>query len=891
MSIYRQAVEEYQLHLKKSLRESEKTIPRSLRNLKRSVLIVSNPNMRKMWKERIKILSLIADAEATINFLLNIEENRMYSTALITESESLGAVMREGPVSSMMEEKYENVIDVSGQVADNEVSGFSSNSSQGQKELLDIQGFLSRPIPIANFQIPTSTDVSVIYDVWDLYTLNPAMRAKLRNYAYLRGNLHIRIAISGTPFHYGRMLASYQPYPDRNENIINHLSSVAFDANWRPLFLNYLSQSEGAVAMDVRDNQPVDLVCPFISTKPMHRLYNDSALVIGSSTSFQDLEEAGSLFFYSINQVKSTSATPSDVSVYIYAWMTEVELGTSTATQVGIVTESEVVSDERETGPVEKIASRLSSVADMMSAVPVIGPYATASKVVLGALGRVSAIFGWSKPIPINDPILVKNCGFQNGANVIGQDTNFRITLDPKQELTVDPRVIGSGDDEMTIAHIAKRESYLTTFSWNDDSAVMASPLWISCVNPSLCTEFTDIAGDWLQPTALAFSAAPFLYWRGTIKFRFDIVASQFHRGKLAFFFEPNAAQFALINADIDTNKQYMRIIDIQETQSVTFCVNWAHPRAWAKSVNSTQIKQLHGPAVLPSVLAEYVNGYIGVVPLTTLQSPDDSDISINVFVSSDDMNYNMFSEMHIPGNRELITESEVINTHEVTCYELNDSSASAQHISEEHFGEQPVSFRALCKRYAKTSDQAFGANASTMKVIQSRFNTYSLPAPLYSGTTPNLTLYGYLRYAYVGIRGGMRKRLHHWVDSQSSNVTQCKVTLDNPLLAVIPGTAILTTPQAAVLSGTVSFLLTASGGIEAEIPFYSNNLFAFSFADDLIGANSANDMIDEWSKSYTVSLDAGGATDAGFVIEESATAEDFSFLRYQGAPFFRIAA
>jgi hypothetical protein len=856
-------------------------------------MVASQPHLRNIWKTRIKILSAINDIELTLDLLSIFEENKHFNDySIITESDVLSGEVSVGLIDSSLEEKYENVTDIGGLEVDNEQSGSSQNTSQGQREILSLSSFLRRPIPIANFQIPLSSDVSVIYDIWDLYTINPTMRAKLRNYAYLRGNLNVRIAVSGTPFHYGRLLVSYQPYNDRNQNLISHAAALSADPGWRPLLLNYLSQSPGAATIDVRENKPLDIVCPFISTKPMHRLYNSATTAISSATSFDDLAEAGSIYLYSLNQVKSTSDTPSEVSVYIYAWMTDVELGTSTATQVGIVTESKILKDERDVGPVEKISSQMAEVSGVLSQVPVIAPFAKASQIALQGISKISSIFGWSKPIMLSPPNLVKNVGFQNGAHTIGYDTNYRITLDPKQELSVDPRIAGNGEDEMSIAYIAQRESYLTTFSWNDNSTVMASPLWTSAVVPHLHTsEFFPVSGKYgLQPTALAFSAAPFYYWRGDIEFRFDIVASNFHRGKLAFFYEPNVAQNVLINADIDTNKQFMKIIDIQETQSISFCVKWAYPRAWALAPDFDDLPLIHGPSASLASFIASANGYIGVVPLTTLQSPDDSDISINVYVKSSNIEYNLFCDDNVPTRREIVTESEVISQHAVTCYDLNESTADSTQIAQEHFGERPVSFRSLCKRYVATTSQGAAASVLTEKTILSTFNNIPVPSPIYGGTTSLVSMIGYLRYAYLGVRGGMRKRIHHFINHQAVDLAQARVSLDSPAIVVIPSTSYNVNPHYSKSIGTVTFVLGSSSGIEVEVPFYSNNLFAFSFADLLIGSNADNDMIVKWSKSYTVAVDSFAANNAGFVVEETASGEDFTFFRFQGAPFFSTA-
>ena len=87
---------------------------------------------------------------------------------------------------------------------------------------------------------------------------------------------------------------------------------------------------------------------------------------------------------------------------------------------------------------------------------------------------------------------------------------------------------------------------------------------------------------------------------------------------------------------------------------------------------------------------------------------------------------------------------------------------------------------------------------------------------------------------------------------------------------------------------GTVSFVPHTNGGLEAEIPFYSPNLFSYSFADNLIGDNPLGDMSVSWYKRYICQFESMDGSVGGVkFIEETATAEDFMFMRFMGAPCF----
>jgi hypothetical protein len=809
---------------------------------------------------------------------------------IVTESGELES----GAVGAAVDEVMENFRDVAGDEEKKVDSGHSLFPDIGQQNRLSLDEFFARPVEIDSFILPVGGNAQYNWPIWDLYSLNPSIRAKLRNYAYFTATLHVRVAISGSPFHYGRVLLSYQPFAVSNPTLVNLLASTLSYPGMRPLLINYLSQAPGSVTMDVKSNKPVDMEIPFISTKPLFRLYNDNPEVISSSTSFADFEKAGALHFITINPTKSTSTTPSNPRVQIFAWATNVQLGTTTATQLAIATESGNY-DERDAGPVERFSSAAVQVSDALKSVPIIEPFATASSYVFHGVRTLSSIFGWSKPVVVGEPTVVKNEPFQNGAHVIGSDTAKRITLDPKQELPVDPRIVGVSTDDMVISELASRSTYLTTFTWPDSAEPMV-PIWKSKCHPTLCTYSVQSLETYYQPTACAFAVAPFTFWNGKMVFKFEFVSSAFHRGKIAVLFEPNISQSALIESGLSTNKQYMIVVDIQETQTFEICVDWARPRYWCLT------EQVYTASYSPTfsrLRPDYTNGYICVFPFTSLQSNDNSDIEVNVYVRCDDLRVNYLSSRALPEARGILSESGVFtesgdyseSSTEVTCFTLNESSASMMRCSHYHFGEEPVSFRSLLKRYTRTNAFTVPAETSTQhgvltvfdRVYPKNYLTYGSGA-----TNTRMPLFSYLRYAYLGARGGIRKRIEYSGEIKTSWLSHIKITnqearqnFDESVNYSIGG---LSTARN---EGTVTFVPHTNGGVEFELPYYSSNLFWISFADDMVGDDNSGEVCLDWNKSYIFEMDVYGNIGDGTVSVESAAAEDFSFMRFQGAPYF----
>lgn len=850
------------------------------------------PDIMKEHRPRLRLLQKREDIVESISRLDRIIGK---CSSIILESQSETDV-----ISGGTEEKHENLMDVGGEENFFVDMGHSTAPSVGQQQVLHMENFLSRPVEIASGEVKVGDTLTDVYRIWDIFTLNPTVRAKLRNFAFLRANMRVKISVSGTPFHYGRFLCSYQPHNFRNQNLSSYASSLSADALFRKPYLAYLSQAPGAVTMDVKANKPIEMSIPFISTKPMNRLFNDATTALAAGTSFADFEYFGSLYFWTIAALQAVGDDCSPISYQIYAWLEDVQLGTSTASLLGITTES---ADERKTGPIERIATSAATISRALSVVPMIENMAKASAMTFNGIAEIAAWFGWSKPDIIDRPSFMKNRPYANTSHVIGSETVEKISFDPLQELTVDPGVCGITTDELCISHLCGIESYLTSFDWASTDDLMADPIFRCGVTPSLdCMKELDIVETHLyfQPTPMSFVASMFDYWRGDVEFRFDIVCSAFHRGKLGFYTETNVSQGALIDADLSTNKVFMKVVDIQETQSVSFCVKWQSDRAWLKVSPPGNSRYATRDFSYTLTSLGYWNGYIGVVVFTDLQSPDDSTIHVDVYVKSTNMQFNHVSGDNLHLGR-LIAESSPDSPtldNYVTCLNLNESTASAAYTSDYHFGEQPLSLRSLMKRYVTEGDFA-STTTSSHTSIQIINQVVPSPHPQYGVAALTggdyIVPLRYLRYAFLGMRGGVRRHLRFLTNATQYVQGRASVGFGAKNSNLLNGSiALSTTSSALTTKGNVAFLPHTNGGIEVEFPYYSINLFSFAFADDDIGdVNNAGDMTTEWFKNYTFANDAekiAATTTAYRFTSDFAVGEDFSLMRFSGAPYYSVA-
>jgi len=792
-----------------------------------------------------------------------------------------------------------------------------SETSNGNNTQFALDDFFERPFSIYDSQFAVGSSPEVALDVWELWSNSEAVRMKMRNYTYFKGTLHVRISVTGTPFHYGRLMVSYYPYPGYNE-VLSELTSVGTLAASRMPFIYHSQSSATQMTIDINANQPMDVVLPFCSPKQAFSLMNYTSAAIIPSVPFDDFTIAGTLYIRAINPILlAMDAAESPISINVMAWMTDVELSIPTSTviltegkakkSVGGKKSSKTFSSDTVTGtaakgfwkaiehdpakseytdpgPLTQMSSVVADIGEKLSDVPFIGSFAQATGKIAGKLGQVFSMFGWSRPVVLEKPIFVKNMAYTNGATTAGSETTYKLTVDPKQETTVDPTIAGGMEaDELCFATLNSRESYLTTFTWTSADVALVDELFVSQVMPTLCDSMLNTAEDerFVQPTILGYTSIPFDYWHGDITFRFDIVCSKFHRGKLLITFEPNIYQRGLILSSPATfNQQNSLIIDIQEVQECEFEVQWCSDWRWLPLPT-----QVWGAFKSPTfavgdevTFSETSLGYISVTPLNELVQPvDDAPIAINVYVRSDRMEYAVPTSVSMPVSR-VYTESKNI------LVPTDDKSELDTIVN---FGEKLASFRPLLKRY----------QVNTMEEVDTAGGFLVYTAPLYpsiqhgvnfdtGSTFPNI--YEYLRYAYFAMRGGMRFRFRPLGTYYSNTwvvVNRTYVDGSTPFGNWTTITKDPTPTLGTTFFGGNAYHLETNGGVEFEVPYYSNQNFMISPQQNYMTTSPS--ISEPYHLGFTVLSSVG---DTSINVIETSTAEDFNFSRFLGAPFFVLA-
>lgn len=474
--------------------------------------------------------------------------------------------------------------------------------------------FFSRPLKIHEVEWGTGTSLYSSIDPWSLYFENPRVINRIVNYNLLRAKLHVKIVINGNGFQYGRAIASYLPF-DIWDSLSRNTALIPTDI--------VQASQQPHVYLDPTTSSGGEMILPFFE-------YRNYLNVPGD-----DWNEMGTLTIRSINDLKHANGASDQVTISVFAWAEEVAMSVLTSAEPSSLTpQSGKEVDEANTkGMISGPATAVAKAAGALSVIPQIAPFAIATEAGASVVAKVAKALGYCRPPQTKDPDLYNPRPHSSLAVTTTPDAVNKLTVDDKQELTIDPRVAGlSSSDPLNIKEIAKRESYLTTFNWTMGTAP-ESILWNARVDPVTWAE------DGLTPNgyhfpACAMAALPFRYWTGTMKFRFQVVCSAFHKGRIKIVYDPNN-----INTN-EYNTNYLQIVDIADRTDFTIEVG---------NGQYTSLLQHHVPGV-DSVTQMYSttrytspeegNGVLAVYVVNELTTPNsavNNDIQINVFVSMGD--------------------------------------------------------------------------------------------------------------------------------------------------------------------------------------------------------------------------------------------------------------
>lgn len=763
-----------------------------------------------------------------------------------------------------------------------------------------LENFFSRPIKIHEEEWSTSTTLGFDIDPWELYFENARVSNRLANFNLLRAKLHVKVLVNGNGFQYGRALCYYQPF-EYWDSLTTNAALVTQD-------LVQGSQMPH-IFLDPTTSQGGEMVLPFFWYK--------NYLNVTES----DWEEMGQLFFRSLNDLKHANGATDVVTISVFAWAEDVSMSVLTSVESSTLSpQSGTEADEvNEKGIISGPATAIAKGAGWFRDIPYIGPFATATEMAASTTASIAKMFGYCRPAVTKAPEPYRPMAVSNLALTNTGDTALKLSVDAKQELSIDPRIAGlGGADPLDIKEIAKRESYLTTFSWNIGTAP-ETLLFNSRVSPVLWNESGATAYHF---PACCMAALPFRYWTGSMKFRFQIVCSAFHKGRLKIVYDPNFID------GTEYNVNYMQIVDIADKTDFTIEIN--NGQEFTTLDHSypgvDALTQIWSPGGIPYSSKEPGNGVIGVYVVNELTTPNstvNNDIEVNVFISMGDDFEVFVPEEHFQNfvfatqsGTELVSEAQ--NTQEPSApqqtntLKVGPTMCDLSDVNKVFTGEAIKSFRTMLKRYNLWSimplTTAGGSVYSGQRCLMPYLRGYltggvDLTSTLDEYNYCNTILLHWVTLAFQGWRGSIRYKFvpHGLVGETQSTTTYVSRNPENPASYIDARVAVDTNVTQSAgrafavknngLAGAPTLASRAPTGpsgvavqqadvnscIEFEVPYYSASRFS-------PGKVSDYHILDLVSDGWLYRTYTNGSTYGNYAWHV-ATGEDFQVYCFTGLP------
>ena len=635
-----------------------------------------------------KDISLSAEADAR----LKVEQKLAFAEEFTFLPQSGKSTAQDAEITQSTTDHSEQNVKFADQIAPYEYdihSAVDPTRRLQDTEDASLQDFFSRPIKLSEINWGTGVQLNEEFDPWSLYFGNKRVVNRIANFKLLRANMHLKFVINGNGFQYGRAIAGYQPL-DQYDGMSNY---ALINAD-----LVGLSQLPH-IYIDPTTSTGGDMTLPFYYFKNY----------VDIPTSGWD--DMGKVLIQQINPLKHANGAADKCTISVFGWATDVKMSVLTSRNPdSLVPQSGKEVDEANMkGIISGPATALAKVSNAMTVIPPIAPFAMATANVANAIGAAASSLGYCRPPVTKNPEPFRSFPTSHLAATNVPDTALKLTVDHKQELTIDPRISGLGpEDPMSIKEIAKRETYLTKFTW----AVGTSPetlLWNSRITPVIWNESPAGGGTYHFP-ACAMAALPFKYWTGTMNFRFQVVASTFHKGRIRVVYDPDFLE------GNEYNVNYSEVIDIADKSDFTISVGNGQAITLLDNPSPGLSSLIYGTT--PLVSKGPGNGTISFKVVNELTIPNDevnNDVEVNVFVSMGD-DFEVFvpddyftNFVYKPQsgmeNETIIPEAE--NTEEPSkpmqekSTTVGPSMQDGSLINKVFTGESIMSFRQMLKRYA----------------------------------------------------------------------------------------------------------------------------------------------------------------------------------------------
>ncbi|DAD54754.1 TPA_asm: polyprotein [Iflavirus HdromIV] len=199
------------------------------------------------------------------------------------------------------------------------------------------------------------------------------------------------------------------------------------------------------------------------------------------------------------------------------------------------------------------------------------------------------------------------------------------------------------GEDEMKISFVVSHFGGLVNKKWSTNDAFKKQILKFPVApfhTRDVRTKYSGVSrqlGEYCL-TPVGRIASMFAYWRGSLEFRFDFIASMFHTGRVAVIFVPIKS-----SDDYEKDSQsYVEYFDLQDNTSFTFICPYISNVPWYPAQDPSTRFPAREPPKIGDIVMYVANPLIAITGvsddvtiITYVRGGKDFEVAVPVFPSS----------------------------------------------------------------------------------------------------------------------------------------------------------------------------------------------------------------------------------------------------------------
>lgn len=457
-------------------------------------------------------------------------------------------------------------------------------NNQAVQHGLGLDTWFKRPIKLFDGDWSENLGLFLWFDPWRMWINNVSVRNKLGGYGLFRGNLNLKFVVNASPYQYAQLVMSYKPLASTATTeftpaLGTDTEMIDFSGG------NMTTKMDVDIAADTRlmkrttrwhkkvnvpEAHGMEMALPFIHYDQWLRI---DGTPVGPFT-------PGRCTIASTGTLRSCSGTAGSAVEYtMYAWMDNFEFTRATFFAQAYV------HTPNHPAPIKGASTGAAGVVPNLSGLLRSGVHlmADAAMTALG-LTKHSIL---KEPMPVTD---------LSNANLAVTDMNAPgniLAMSSANGVSIDPSIMQpDSEDHCAFAHILAKAPIVQRVDWGQvaRSGNVLMTAWVSPEYGYVSSQngFNGFAYNNVEHGPHSHVASCFKYWRGPITFHFEVVKTQFHKGRLAIIYEPNPEIAGTSN---DTRLQITKIMDISEVSELDFEVDFMATRPWLEVSN-----WLHAP-------------------------------------------------------------------------------------------------------------------------------------------------------------------------------------------------------------------------------------------------------------------------------------------------------